>query len=127
MRAYGMAIGLLSALMGIGGMIGNLVQTLYGVPIHRTVATSAGLGVLISIPGTVAYAVAGWPYLDDLPPLSLGYVSLVGFFIIAPLATLCAPVGAKLAHRLSKRKLEIAFGLFLIAVSIRFILALWES
>jgi uncharacterized protein len=128
MRAYGLCIGLFSALMGIGGgMIGNLVQTFHGVAIHRAVATSAGLGVLISIPGAIGYMLAGWPKLDQLPAFSLGYVSVIGFVIVAPLATLTAPFGVKLAHGLSKRRLEIAFGLFLLAVSARFVLALFDS
>jgi uncharacterized protein len=127
MRIYGFIIGLFSALMGIGGgMIGNLVQTFYNVPIHRAVATSAGLGVLISIPGAIGYIIGGWPKLASLPPLSLGFVSVIGFAIVAPLAAFVAPYGVKLAHGLSKRKLEIAFGVFLLAVSIRFLIALFD-
>jgi uncharacterized membrane protein YfcA len=30
------------------------------------------------------------------------------------------PYGARLAHRLSKRKLEVAFGLFLLLIAARF-------
>jgi uncharacterized protein len=128
MRAYGFVIGLFSALMGIGGgMIGNLVQTFHGAPIHRAVATSAGLGVLISIPGVIGYMLAGWPKLAGLPAFSLGYVSVIGFLIVAPLATLTAPLGVRLAHGLSKRRLETAFGVFLLGVSARFLLALFES
>jgi uncharacterized protein len=125
MRALGLGIGFLSALMGIGGgMIGNLLQTLYGVPIHRAVATSSGLGVLISIPGTIGYMIAGWPKLSQLPPFSLGYVSAIAFIIVAPLATYTTPYGVKLAHALSKRQLETAFGIFLLLVSARFLTAL---
>jgi uncharacterized protein len=126
MRIYGAATGFLSSLMGIGGgMIGNLVQTFHAVPIHRAVATSAGLGVLISIPGAIGYMIGGWPQRASLPLGSLGYVSLIGFVIVAPVATLAAPFGVKLAHGLSKRRLEVALGVFLIAVSLRFALALF--
>src|SRR5947199_7438173 len=42
MRAYGMLIGLCSSLMGVsGGSVSNIVQSLYGIPIHNAVATSA--------------------------------------------------------------------------------------
>jgi len=37
-----------------------------------------------------------------------------------PISMLVAPVGVKLAHGLSKRQMEIAFGVFLIIVSARF-------
>ncbi|MFG1480807.1 sulfite exporter TauE/SafE family protein [Xanthobacter sp. V4C-4] len=125
MAVYGFFIGLASALVGVsGGGIATNILLLYGVPIHAAVATSAGIGVFIPIPGVIGYAVAGWPHLGALPPLSIGYVSLLGFALMAPLAALLAPVGARLAHRLSRRHLEIGFGTFLLLVAARFVLAL---
>lgn len=126
MRAYGLLIGVLSALMGIGGgQLSNLFMTFYGRPIHQAVATSSGLGVIISIPATLGYIYAGWPKMDLLPPLSLGYVSLLGFILFIPTSMLAAPIGVNIAHKLSKRKLETAFGIFLGIVSIRFLWSLF--
>lgn len=122
MRAYGVLIGLASSLMGIGGgAISNMILSLHGKAIHNAVATSSGLGVLISVPGAIAYIAAGWPKMAMLPPLSLGFVSLLGFALIAPTSTLVAPIGARLAHSMPKRRLEIAFGVFLLLVSARFL------
>jgi uncharacterized protein len=122
MRAYGVLIGLASALMGIGGgAISNMILTLHGKAIHNAVATSSGLGVLISIPGALSYIAAGWPKMAVLPPFSVGYVSLMGLLLVAPVSAFAAPYGARLAHRLPKRTLEIAFGLFLLIVSLRFL------
>jgi uncharacterized protein len=119
--AYGLAIGVLSALMGIGGgVFGNMIMTLYNRPIHRAIATSAGLGVLISIPGALGYVWAGWPKMVLLPPFSLGYVSMIGAALIIPTSVWLAPFGVKLAHGFSKRKLEMAFGIFLMFVGLRF-------
>jgi uncharacterized protein len=119
--AYGLAIGVLSALMGIGGgVFGNMIMTLYNRPIHRAIATSAGLGVLISIPGALGYVWAGWPKMALLPPFSLGYVSMIGAALIIPTSVWLAPFGVKLAHGFSKRKLEMAFGIFLMFVGLRF-------
>jgi uncharacterized membrane protein YfcA len=125
MQAYGVGIGILSALMGIGGgQLSNLFMTFYGRPIHQAVATSSGLGVLISIPGAIGYIYAGWPKMGlvppVLPPLSLGYISLIGMILVIPTSIWMAPIGANLAHRLSKRRLEVAFGIFLLIVSARF-------
>jgi uncharacterized membrane protein YfcA len=121
MRVYGLVIGVLSALMGIGGgQLSSLFMTFYGRPIHQAVATSSGLGVLISIPGALGYIYAGWPKMAILPPLSLGYVSFIGFLLFIPTSIWTAPIGARLAHRLSKRRLEVAFGLFLLMVCARF-------
>lgn len=126
MRAYGLLIGVLSALMGIGGgQLSNLFMTFYGRPIHQAVATSSGLGVIISIPATLGYIYAGWPKMDLLPPFSLGYVSLLGFILFIPTSMLAAPIGVNIAHKLSKRKLETAFGIFLGIVSIRFLWSLF--
>ena len=56
-----------------------------------------------------------------LPPFSIGFVSLIGVALMAPVSSFTATYGARLAHRLSKRQLEIAFGIFLLLVSVRFI------
>jgi uncharacterized protein len=125
MAAYGALIGLAASLMGIsGGSISNMILTLYGKPIHKAVATSAGLGVPITIAGTIGYVLAGLPQQALMPPLSLGFVSLIGFALMAPVSSLTAPYGARLAHALSKRRLEIAFGCFLLTVCVRFLVSL---
>ena len=121
MTVYGFMVGLASSLMGIsGGSLATMAMTLYGVPIHNAVATSAGLGVPITIAGTVGYMLAGLPHQALLPPLSIGFVSVIGVILIAPISSYIAPLGARLAHALPKRQLEIGFGLFLIAASLRF-------
>ena len=127
MTAYGVFIGLAASLMGIsGGSVSNMILTLYGKPIHKAVATSAGLGVPITVAGTIGYILAGLPQQALMPPLSLGFVSLIGFALMAPVSSFTAPYGARLAHALSKRPLEIAFGCFLLAVCVRFAVSLLE-
>jgi uncharacterized membrane protein YfcA len=116
----GAVIGFLSTLMGVGGgVLSNTFMTLYGRPIHQAVATSSGVGVLIAIPGAFGYVLAG---LGDplLPPLSLGYVNLIGVALVIPLSMLFAPLGVRLAHAATKRQLEVGFGIFMLAVSSRF-------
>jgi uncharacterized protein len=125
MRFYGFVIGLAGSLMGVsGGSLSNIVLTLYGKPIHNAVATSSGLGVPITIVGTIGYILAGLPHHALLPPFSLGFVSLIGLVVMAPVSSLTAPYGARLAHTLSRRTLEIAFSCFLLLVSGRFLVSL---
>jgi len=125
MTAYGFVIGLSSSLMGVsGGSLSNITLTLYGKSIHQAVATSSGLGVPITIVGTLGYMLAGWHDRALLPPLSLGFVSLIGVAIMAPVSSYAAPYGARLAHRLSRRTLEIAFSIFLFLISLRFLISL---
>jgi uncharacterized membrane protein YfcA len=97
---------------------------LYGVPIHNAVATSAGLGVPITLIGAVGYVLAGLPHQALLPPLSIGFVSLAGLALMAPISSFTAAYGARLAHGLSRRRLEIAFGIFLLLVALRFVVSL---
>ena len=123
LRAYGAVIGLLSALMGIGGgAISTLVMTLHGVAIHRAVSTSAGVGVLIAVPGTIGYIIAGWG-TPGLPVDATGFVSWLTFAIVLPASLLTTRFGVRVAHRLSRRTLETAFGLFLLTMCLRFV---WE-
>ena len=108
-------IGAVSAIMGIGG--GTLTVptlNLCGYPIHRAVGTAAFFGVFISIPGTAGYLLARPPV--ELPWATVGFVSLVGFAIIAPGSMLTATLGARFAHALSRRRLSQAFGMFLLLV-----------
>ena len=116
----GAVIGYFSTLMGIGGgVMNNTFMTLYGRPMHEAVATSSGVGVMIAIPGTLGYIWAGWG-LSGLPVGSTGFVNWIAVAIIIPIALLVTPWGVRLAHALSRRQLEIAFGLFCVFVSVRF-------
>ena len=132
MKAYGFIVGLLSTLMGIGGgLFSNLLMTFYGRPIHQAVATSSALAVLISIPGALGYVYAGWPAAAHYPdvaalqlPFALGYVSLIGAVLVMPTSLLTAGLGVRVAHAMSKRTLEIAFGCYLFTVGSRFAISL---
>ena len=132
MKAFGFFVGLLSTLMGIGGgLFANLLMTFYGRPIHQAVATSSALAVLISIPGALGYVYAGWPAAAHYPdvaalqlPFALGYVSLIGAVLVMPTSLLTAGLGVRVAHALSKRTLEVAFGCYLLIVGSRFVLSL---
>ena len=120
----GWIIGFFSTFMGIGGgVFNNTFMTAFGRQIHQAVATSAGVGVLISIPGLFGYLWAGWG-AANLPPFSFGYVNILMVMIIIPVTLVVAPFGVRIAHQLQKRQLEVGFGVFLILVSIRFFYSL---
>lgn len=124
-RLFGLAVGLMASLTGVsGGSLCTMVLTLYGKPIHQAVATSAGIVVPITLAGTLGYIVAGLPHQASLPPLSIGFVSLIGFLLMAPVSSITASYGARLAHAMPRRALEVAFGLFLLAASLRFLASL---
>ena len=122
---FGFITGLFSSLVGVsGGSISNAAMTLYGRTMQEAVATSSGLGVPITIAGTIGYMIAGWPHRAALPPLSVGFVSLIGVALMAPVSSYTANWGVRLAHWLPRRTLEIGFGLFLLLAGGRFLLSL---
>lgn len=124
LSVIGVLLGYFSTLMGIGGgVLNNTFMTLFGRPIHQAVATSAGMGVMIAIPGTIGYIWAGWG-VPGLPVASTGYVNWIGVALIIPVALMVTRLGVRIAHALKKRHLEIGFGLFCLFVSARFIISL---
>ena len=125
MAGYGFLVGLGSSLVGIsGGSLVTAILTLYRRSIHSAVATASGIGVPITVAGTIGYALAGLPHESELPPLSIGFVSVIGLVMIAPISSYVAPLGARLAHAASKRQLEIGFGAFLVLAVVRFLWSL---
>jgi uncharacterized membrane protein YfcA len=118
---YGLFIGTISTLMSIGGgAFVTMMMTLYGRPIHQAVGTSSGFGPMIAVPGTIGFIWAGWG-MAGLPPGSLGYVSLLSVAVIVPVSVLAAPLGVRMAHGFSRRRLEIFFATFLALVAARFL------
>ena len=94
------------------------VLTMFGRPIHLAVGTSALLGLVIAVPAATGYVATG---LNNplLPQASFGYVNLIGFALIAPMSVLFAPLGARIAHAISRRRLSIVFGVFLLIAAVR--------
>lgn len=109
--------GLFSALMGIGGgVIGVLLLTFAGRPMHTAVGTASGFGIAIALPGAIGFALIG---LSAAPiDGAIGYVHIPGFLAVALGTLVFAPVGAMLAHRLSSEKLSAVFGVYLLITGV---------
>lgn len=123
-RAWGIVVGLVSTLIGIGGGVYvSGFMALYGRPIHQALATASGFGPIIALPGAFGYAWAGLAH-SNLPFGSIGYVNLLAALLIIPTSVYAAPIGVRLAHRLSKRALELAFAAFLTSMAARFLFTL---
>ena len=123
-QAIAFLIGGFSTMMGIGG--GTLsvpVLTACSVPIRQAVGTAAAIGLIIAVPGTIGFLVAGLG-VPERPPGSVGYVNLVGFALIVPATILAAPFGARIAHAIPTGLLRKAFALFLFATALRMIYSL---
>jgi uncharacterized membrane protein YfcA len=120
----GGGIGGVSTLMGIGG--GTLsvpILNALRVPMHTAVGTGAMLGMVISLPGALAFVVNGLG-VPLRPPLSLGYVNLLGMALIVPATMATTGWGARLAHRIDARRLRQVFAVFLALTSARMLAGL---
>jgi hypothetical protein len=117
--ALGIFTGAVSAMMGIGGgTVGVPILNFLGYDIRKAVGTSSAIGFLIGLPGAIIYAATGLGQ-PGLPPLSLGYVNLYLAAIIIPLSTWMAVYGVRMAHSIDRRRLRMAFGIFLLLTSLR--------
>jgi uncharacterized protein len=123
-QASGFVIGGTCAMMGIGG--GTLCVpyfNAFGYPVHRAVGTAAAIGLIVAVPATIGFVATGWN-LPALPHASVGFVNLLGLVLISPFTTLTAPLGVRLAHKLSQSALKRAFAGFLFLTAARMIYGL---
>ena len=117
--AMSLAIGFLSAMVGIGGgTISVPLLTLYNYPAHRAVGTAAAIGLIISLPGALTMLLLG-STPSDAPAGTFGLVNLLGFLCITPLTVFFAPVGASIATKLDAAKLKKVFALVLLITGLR--------
>jgi uncharacterized protein len=111
----GPVLGFLSVLMGIGGgSFGVPLMSLYGVPIHRAVATASGFGLVIAVP-----SVAGFLFLrpEAPPPWTLGAVNLPAFVVVVATTFVTAPWGVRLAHAMDPKPLRRVFAVFIMVMA----------
>ena len=110
-------VGFLSVLLGIGGgSFAVPILSLHRVPMHNAVATAAGFGGIIASSATLIWL---WVGLDaPTPPLTFGGVNLPAFAVITVMTYICAPLGAKMAHRLDAAFLKRIFSVFLMLVAL---------
>jgi hypothetical protein len=115
---FGVLIGAVSALVGIGG--GSMTVPLLiarGAKPVRAVGSSAACGFAIALASAAGYAFAGRD-ASGLPAWSLGFVYLPAALGVAAASVLMAPYGAALAHRLAGAHLQRLFAAFLILMGI---------
>ena len=110
-------LGLFSSLLGIGGgTVAVIVMTLCGRSIHKAIATAAGFGFVIAVPGTVGWMLIGLGK-PGLPVGSIGYVNVLGAGVITSMSILTAPLGVAAAHALPPEPLKRIFGVYLLFIA----------
>lgn len=115
----GTIIGSISSVMGIGGGSMSVpFLTWCNVNIRKAIATSSAIGFPIAVSGTLGFIVLGLA-VPNRPELSIGYINLPAFISIVISSVIFAPLGAKMAHRISTVYLKRLFAVFLLMVAIR--------
>lgn len=122
MAGTGAVIGTISALLGIGGGAMSVpFMTWCNMEPRQAVATAAAIGLPIAIAGTLGFLISGWGH-PQLPAASLGYINLPAFAGIVAASVLFAPLGARIAHRVSPLTLKRIFAIFLVLAGLQMLL-----
>jgi uncharacterized membrane protein YfcA len=117
----GFIVGFISAPMGIGGAVMNVpILKFFGYSINKAIGSASAIGFLIALFGTIGFLISG-NYLNTNLPFSIGFLNIPAFLIFIPITTLMARIGAKTVHKIDKNLISKFFGIFLLAVSIKFL------
>ena len=117
----GFISGFISAPMGITGAMMNVpILKYFGYEIKIAIGSSAAIGLIIALFGTISFLFSGLFLKADIP-LSVGFVNVPAFLIFVPITTFMARVGANTVHSMNKNKIQKYFGLFLIVIGTKFL------
>lgn len=118
----GAAVGMLSALLGVGGGILAIPMLVYlvGLDLRRVAATSIAIVALTAASGTLAYIVSGLG-VAGRPPGSLGYVHLTAALPILGASLLTVHSGALVNQRLETRVLRLIFAVMFLLLGLRLV------
>lgn len=99
-------IGITSGFAGIGGgILTNIVMTLSGLPMHKSIGRAAAAGIVVSLPATLAAALASKSHHS----FEVGSIDLTMWACIAPAQAVAAWLGARLAPLISATHLSRVF------------------
>lgn len=115
----GVAIGIMSGLLGIGGGLFVILALtgLFGYSMIESIGISSIFISLTSIGGVSSYIISGWG-VNPLP-YSKGYISIINLIFIAIFSMPLAYYGAKIAHKLPQKRLKQVFSIIVLYIGLR--------
>lgn len=116
----GAVVGLLSALLGVGGGVVAipLLAYLIRLDVRELAATSLAVVMFAALSGTVVYIISGLQ-VPGRPPGSLGYVHLLAALPILAGSLLAVGLGTWLNQRLPVRQLRWTFAYLFGAIAVQ--------
>ncbi len=119
----GVAVGLMSALLGVGGGIIAIPILVYfvGLSLDKVAASSMAIIVFTALAAVAGYAVAGLGEAG-LPSGSVGYVHYLAGLPILAGALLAVSSGARVNQRLDPRKMRLLFGVLFLVLGVRLLI-----
>ncbi len=119
---WGLAVGVISGLTGIGGgviLVPAMVIAM-GFGMYQAIGTSSVTIAFNAVGGVIAYVINGWG-VAGLPAYSLGYIDLLQFALLAGASIFTASWGVKAAHRLPAEKLKYIFVVLMVYIGLKMI------
>jgi uncharacterized membrane protein YfcA len=97
-----------------GGILTNILMTLAGMPMHKSIGRAAAAGVVVSFPATIVAAFA----TGSASPTQLGSIDLAVWASVAPAQAVTAWFGAHLAQSLPADNLSRIMAVALLATGV---------
>lgn len=119
----GVAVGLLSALLGVGGGIVAIPILIYlvGLRLDQVAGTSMAIIVFTALAGVTTYALSG-AGAEGLPPGSVGYIHLAAGVPILVGSLAAVRLGARANQRLGDRRLRALFAVLFLLLGVRILI-----
>jgi uncharacterized protein len=121
----GVLVGLLSALLGVGGGLVAIPLLIYLIrlDVAKVAATSLAIVAFAATAGTITYMTAGLANgADALDAGYVGYVHVLAALPMVPGAMLAARWGARLNQRLDAARLRWVFSLLFLLIGARLVI-----
>jgi hypothetical protein len=119
---WGLAVGVISGLTGIGGgviLVPAMVIAM-GFGMYQAIGTSSITIAFNAVGGVIAYVINGWG-VTGLPAYCVGYIDLLQFALLAGASIFTASWGVKVAHKLPAEKLKYIFIVLMIYIGLKMI------
>lgn len=118
----GAIFGALSALISVaGGMFIVPYLLAQGIDIKKAIGTSSAIGFILTLSGALGYMINGYMINHTSLDYTIGFLFLPAIFFVALASVFTAPIGVKLAHKMSSKLLKKIFSLIPFFLSIKLI------